>query len=187
MPVGYISEGTTVLSNLSLTGLLSASTVSTTAGLTTGAIVGSALSLTGGASLNTVTAASTLSVGGALTATGAVTTVSTVSVGGALTATTSVAVGGGTTITRIAKGTVSIVTMTVGANYSSSTTVAVSGLSTVDWFHLMPPTASGLSAGLVVQAYSSGSGIATVVFSNASAAQTVQGGPGTYPYIFVRS
>ena len=134
---GNISDQTTVLSNLSAernisAGTIIASTLSLVGTSSLGAIVGSSLSLTAGASLNTATLASTLSVGGAatltstasiggaLTQTGAATLASTLTVAGAATLTTSVQVGGASTtaITRIQKGTISVVAITVTATRS---------------------------------------------------------------------
>jgi len=166
---GNISDQTTDLSNLSVGGNLQVNGTSSV-----GTLVPSSISATG-------TIAGTVVSGSDLSSTNTVR--GAIGVLG-----TSLALGGGTTITKIAKGTVSIVTMTIVGGNSSSTTAAVSGLSTVDWFHLMAPTASGLSANLIVQAYSSGSGIATIVFSNLSSTVTsIQAGPVNYPYVAIRS
>lgn len=175
MPIAYISDGTTVLSNVSLSGLLSASTVSTINGLTTQAITGSTGVLT-----------STLSVGGALTQTGAATLVSTLSVAGQITATahlsaaSSIAVGAGTAITNAFAGTVSIVTMSIATQASSTTTAQVNSLSTNHFVILHPPAASGISAGLTIDAYCSAASVLTVQFSNVTNGPVVQAGPVNY-------
>lgn len=175
---GSISDQTTVLSNLSVERNLSTGT------LTGGPLHPSQVSSTG-------TVAGTLVWGSDLSSTntvrGALVFGSDLSSTNTMRAALAV-IGGGTAITKIAKGTISIVTMTVVGGNSSSTTAAVSGLSTVDTMFVMAPTASGLSANLIVQAYSSGSGIATIVFSNISSAVTsVQAGPVNYPYVAFRS
>ena len=151
MPVAYISDGTTVLSNLSLTGTL----------------VGSTLSLVNATGSFTSLVASDVSVAGPLRAS-------------VITAGTSINVGGGTTITNSFATTVSIVTMTVGANYSLATTATINSLTTNHFVVIHAPAASGISAGLVVQAYASAASTLTIQFSNVSAAQTVQAGPAVY-------
>lgn len=98
------------------------------------------------------------------------------------------AVGGGTGITSILKGTVSIVTMTLGASSSATTSASVPGLSTSDLVVIAPPnTLSGLSSHVDIAAWVSAASTLIVRFSNTSTAQVVQAGPVSYLYTAFRS
>lgn len=141
---GNISDQTTVLSNLSLTGTLSANTFSATSGLAANA--------------------------------GTFATVA---------ATTSATVGGGTAITGIRKGTISVVTLTCTAQGSTVTQATVSPLATSDILLVSPQ--SSLSSGVVVHAYVSAASTVQVVFSNMSTASNVIGGPCVLNYVAIRS
>lgn len=143
MPVGYLSDDTTVFSNVSLTGTLAAANLSAT-------------TLTG--SFSTLTVANAIKVGG------------------------------GTAITSILKGTVSIVTMTMAASSSATTSATVAGLATTDIITIRPPnTLSGLSMHCFIDAWVSAASTLIVRFSNTSTAQVVQAGPVSYLYAAIRS
>lgn len=97
----------------------------------------------------------------------------------------SLIVGGAQAMTRFSAGTITVATIAAPNATSSTTTAAVSGLSTVDLI-VVGPTSSGLSAGLSLTAFSSGSGIATLVFLNGSAS-TVTQATGTYRWTSIRA
>lgn len=149
---GDISNMTTNLSNLSVSGLLDANRIASTNTISGGIMVGSDLSST-----NTARAA-TLLVGSATA---------------------------GTAITRIAKGTISVVTMTCTANGSTTTTATVAGLTTADALILNPP--SSMSSGINITGYASGNSTAVLIFSNCSTAAQVVAGPLTVLYTAIRS
>jgi hypothetical protein len=98
---------------------------------------------------------------------------------------TSLAVGGGTSIIRIQKGTISVVTLTCTANGSTATQATVSPLATSDILLVSPQ--SSLSSGVVVHAYVSAGSTVQVVFSNMSTASNVIGGPCVLNYVAIRS
>lgn len=100
-------------------------------------------------------------------------------------ATTSATVGGGTAITGIRKGTISVVTLTCTANGSTVTQATVSPLATSDILLVSPQ--SSLSSGVVVHAYVSAASTVQVVFSNMSTASNVIGGPCVLNYVAIRS
>jgi hypothetical protein len=140
MPVGYLSDGTTVFSNVSLTGTL----------------------LAGSVGASTVEGSfSTLTVG------------------------TSLKVGGGTAITSVLKGTISVVAMTLAATSSVTTAATVAGLATGDVITVNPPT-SGYSLYVTVQPQVSAASTVILQFSNLSTAQVVQAA-GSWRYVAIRS
>ncbi len=101
-------------------------------------------------------------------------------------ATTSLAVGGGTAITWVAKGSVSVVTMTCTANGSTTTTAAVNGVvAASDIVMVNPP--SSMSSGINVTAFASGASEITLIFSNCSTAAQVVAGPLSVKYLVARS
>lgn len=111
--------------------------------------------------------------------------VSSIAVGTTATIGTSLALAGGTTITGLRKGTISVVTLTCTANGSTVTQATVSPLATSDILLVSPQ--SSLSSGVVVHAYVSAASTVQVVFSNMSTASNVIGGPCVLNYVAIRS
>jgi hypothetical protein len=105
----------------------------------------------------------------------------------ALVASTSLAVGsGGTTLTKVVKGTVSIDPASVAANTFSSQTFPLPGAALGDIVVLIPP-AAGLTAGLIhMPAIVSDANQVRVPFYNATGSPVDELG-GTWTYILIRS
>ncbi len=163
---GNISDQTTVFSNVSVDlaagGNFSANTVLTKDLTVTGTVV---------ANLTISDTTGTISAG-TLTAP-------------FVAATTNVVVGGGTAITGIRKGTISVVTLTCTAAGSTETTATVSPLATTDAIFVNPQ--SSLSSGVVVHARVSAASTVILTFSNMSTANNVIGGPCVLNYVAIRS
>ena len=106
------------------------------------------------------------------------TVLSSLSLLGTLSALTSnssaLAIGGGTVpITRSFATSFSVVATTVVATKSTTTDATISGISTADALYITPK-GSGLSAGVVVDAYCSAADTLTVRYSNVSTANAAQ-------------
>jgi hypothetical protein len=86
----------------------------------------------------------------------------------------SLAIGGGTVpLTRSFATSFTVVATTVVATKSTTTDASISGISTADAFYITAK-GSGLSAGVVVDAYCSAADVVTVRYSNVSTANAAQ-------------
>lgn len=143
-----ISDQTTVLSNLSLTGTASVQTLNTSAlSVAAGAIAGALVWGSDLSSTNTVRGAK-LKVGNAS------------------------GTNAGIPLTRVSAGTFDVAAIACVANASTTTAATIAGLTTDDILFVMPT--SSMSSGVILIGRSSGNSQATLIFSNAStAAQTI--------------
>ena len=99
---------------------------------------------------------------------------------GGLTGLTGVVVGGGGNVPSgvslygILNSVVTVVATTVTATKSVDTTATFSGVTVGDAIIAIPLTASGLSAGVTLDAWVSSAGVATLRYSNVSTANAAQ-------------
>jgi len=99
---------------------------------------------------------------------------------------TTIAIGSGTVITKVVKGTVTINPASINATTVSSQTFTLTGAATGDSLMLNPP-AAGLTAGLLVSQYFvSAADTITVVFFNTTGAP-IDEGSASWGYTLIRS
>ena len=186
-----ISDQTTVLSNLSLTGNLAASTISSVGTGTSsfGTVVASFVSTTGAptssfgtvstgilTSSATVTASAVSTTGattssfGTVTASFVSTTAATTNSFGTIGATSGISLGGGTLITNAFAVGVAVAAVVCQATSSTSTLISgVLSLTTSHFLTIHPPSGSGISSGLVYNIQpGSAASTAVLTLSNAS-------------------
>ena len=118
--------------------------------------------------------------------TSAATFAQTVAVTGAFSAAASVAVGGGTAITKIVKGTVTVDPADLASVTAADKDITIAGAAVGDMVILHPP-ATALTAGfLICQAWVSATDTVTVRFYNASGG-AINIASGTWAYCLIRS
>lgn len=97
---------------------------------------------------------------------------------------TSLTIGSGTAITKVAVYSATVATPSIAANTCTETSVSVSGITSGDKLYVNPPAISGSAS--VVAARHSGSDTVALTFCN-MAALSNQPRPGTYTITAIRS